>query len=302
MATSGSYDWSLTASGIINEALEDLGVIVPGGTPSTAIQTSTLAVLQRITKTLSAKGMRVWSIDWVQKTFSAPSEVTGTDGNIYTCILSHTGASANRPITGANYTTYWVQAGSSGGSWATSAYTSTGDFDVDAQTLNILQAFIREGTQDTTIPIGRMEDYFTIVDKTIYGKPSALYYDKLKTGHIYLYPQPDFTNYANYVLHYLRESMLEDFDAVGNDPDFPSVFIDYLVKELRYTVAPKYHKTIQEISFYKADRDEAFNILRKKETPKVSSGITPSFSMGLRPFGQRRTPQGAEVDISIDNP
>jgi len=302
MATSGSYDWSLTANGIINEALEDLGVIVPGGTPATAITTSSLAVLQRITKNLSAKGMRVWSIDWVQKTFSAASEVTGTDGEIYTCILSHTGAASNRPITGANYSTFWIQKGTSGGTWSTTSYTATGDFEADSNTLNILQAFIREGTQDSQLPIGRMEDYFSIIDKTVDGKPSSLYFEKLRTPHIYLYPQPDHTNYANYVLHYLRESMLEDFDAVGNDPDFPTIFIDYLVKELRYTLAPKYHKTMQEISFYKTDRDEALNILRKKETPAASQGIRPSFDMGLRQFGQRRTPQGISGDISIDSP
>lgn len=33
--------------------------------------------------------------------------VTGTDSNLYLCILSHVAASANRPISGASYATYW---------------------------------------------------------------------------------------------------------------------------------------------------------------------------------------------------
>lgn len=301
MGTSGTYDWSLTANGIINEALEDLRVIVPGGTPASAITTSALAVLNRITKALSTKGIRVWSVDWVQKTFSAPSEVTGTDGEIYTCVLSHTSANANRPITGANYSTYWIKSGSSGGTWALStAYTSTGDFDADAQTLNILQAFIREGSQDSPLYVGSMNDYFRIEDKTIDGKPTALYFNKLLTGHIYLHPQPDFVNYSNYVLHYLRESKLEDFDAVGNDPDFNAIYIDYLVKELRFALAPKYSRE-ELMGLYKSERDDAFRLLKNKESEFQSdSGIAPSFRLGGS-YNRHRTPQGTSGDISIDS-
>ncbi len=280
MSTSGSYDWSITANDIINEALEDLNVILPGGTPAAALTTSALAVLNRITKALSTRGIRIWSVDWTQKTFSAPSEVTGTDANVYTCILSHTSSTDNRPITGGNYTTYWVEDGETGGVWGSGAdYSSTGDFDVDDQTIEILQAFIREGSEDTPLEIGNMQDYFSLGDKTVDGKPSHLYYDKLKTGHVYLYPQPDFTDYADYVLHYLRESMLEDFDAVGNDSDFQSIYLDYLVKELRYALAPKYgHR--QEMPLYKRDANDALNLLKKKEANSPSGGIRPSYSIG----------------------
>jgi hypothetical protein len=241
-------------------------------------------------------------VDWVQKTFSAPSEVVGTDGENYTCILGHTGAAANRPITGANYTTHWIQKGTSGGVWATSAYTTPGDFDVDAQTIGLLQAFIREGSDDTPVSIGSIQQYFTINDKSVDGKPTALYYDKLRTGHVYLYPQPDFSDYSNYVLHYLRESVLEDFDAVGNDPDFQAMYIDFLVKALRYALAPKYKKDIQMIAAYKVDMDEAFKYLRKKEgTEPIGEFVTPSFSLGSRMTGARRSPVGSAGDISIDS-
>jgi hypothetical protein len=304
MGTSGTYTWSLTANGIINEALEDLNVIVPGGTPAASITTSSLAVLERITKALSTRGIRIWSVDWVQKTFSAPSEVVGTDGKNYACILGHTAAATNRPITGANYTTNWIVKGSSGGVWALgSSYTTPGDFDVDANTIEILQAFIREGTDDTPLYVGKKQEYFSINDKTIDGKPSSLYYDKQRTGHIYLYPQPDFTYYANYVLHYLRESYLEDFSAVGNDPDFQSMYLDYLVKALRYWLAPKYKKDIQMIGFYRSEADEAFKYLRKKETVEsVGEFVTPSFSLGSRMRNPRRPPEGSSDGIGIDSP
>ena len=40
--------------------------------------------------------------------------VIGTNGNDYRCILAHTAAAADRPITGVNWATYWVATGSSG--------------------------------------------------------------------------------------------------------------------------------------------------------------------------------------------
>jgi len=51
-------------------------------------------------------------------------EVVGTDDLNYTCILNHTAADDNKPVTGAYYETYWSQVGSSGGIWAVdTAYT-----------------------------------------------------------------------------------------------------------------------------------------------------------------------------------
>jgi hypothetical protein len=47
-----------------------------------------------------------------------PDEVTGTDSNTYTCIEPHIAADANRPITGANWSTYWKLAGTTGGTWS----------------------------------------------------------------------------------------------------------------------------------------------------------------------------------------
>ncbi len=57
--------------------------------------------------------------------FGPGSEVLGTDTKNYTCIVAHTAAAINKPVTGANYATYWAQKGSSGGTWVDgSAYTA----------------------------------------------------------------------------------------------------------------------------------------------------------------------------------
>jgi len=48
----------------------------------------------------------------------SPSEVTGTDANIYTCIRDHTSSAATKPITGSNWAFYWELSGLTGGVWA----------------------------------------------------------------------------------------------------------------------------------------------------------------------------------------
>ena len=53
------------------------------------------------------------------------SVVTGTDAAAYRCIRSHTAATDNKPVTGANYLLYWEAGGSAPAVWATgTSYTA----------------------------------------------------------------------------------------------------------------------------------------------------------------------------------
>lgn len=66
MATSGSWDFSQTASDVIQTAYEDLGDIVPGGTVPTALFTMALSRLRQFTKQWQGRsdhfpGLKVWT-------------------------------------------------------------------------------------------------------------------------------------------------------------------------------------------------------------------------------------------------
>lgn len=66
MATSGSWNYSLTAADIIKAAYEDLGVIEPNGTVATADSTMALARLNMLVKQWQgssdlAPGLKVWT-------------------------------------------------------------------------------------------------------------------------------------------------------------------------------------------------------------------------------------------------
>lgn len=54
----------------------------------------------------------------VVATILTASQVAGTDSNKYSCILSHVSNNPSKPITGANYTTYWTaNANAVGNAW-----------------------------------------------------------------------------------------------------------------------------------------------------------------------------------------
>jgi hypothetical protein len=220
MATSGSSDWSQTRDDIIQQVLEITNMIGVGATPSASLVSMVSTHLNQYVKHLQATHqVKLWKLEWATKTFSAASEVTATDSTIWTCIRNHTSSSDNEPVTGANHTTYWKLSGSTGGSWADStAYTSTGDFTDSTDLIGIETAFLRKEGTDRPITIIGHREYMAIADKHTSGSPTDIYYDNRVSPTVYVYPQLDDTSD---VIHYQRILRIEDFDAAGNDPDFP---------------------------------------------------------------------------------
>lgn len=63
-------------------------------------------------------GSQTLYVNPVLASVNTQSVVTGTDAAAYKCIRSHTSATTNRPITGANYLLYWAAGGSGPSAWA----------------------------------------------------------------------------------------------------------------------------------------------------------------------------------------
>lgn len=256
MATSGSTDFTQTRDNIIQQALEINKAVSIGDTPAAALVTMASAVLNQFVKFLEqAYGVRLWTLDWAQKTFSAASEVTGTDSLIYTCIRSHTSAASTKPVTGANWSTYWKQTGSTGGTWVTStAYTSTGDFTVATDTIAIEKAFLRKDGADAPIDVVGYKEYLDIANKGDFGNPTRLWFDNKLSPTVYLSPQlDDITD----VIHYLRIRRFEDFDAAGDNPDFPVHWQEPLTLGLAARITSRFDLPLQERQQIKSQADEA---------------------------------------------
>ena len=143
MLTSDSSNFNQGRDEVIIGALELAEVISPGDEPEEPLKISTSIALNRLVKSLQTDSIRLWTTELKTKTFFASNEVTGTDGLIYTCILSHVPSILNQPITGAEWEIYWKLEGETGGVWAASI---SNTIDVDGVAVNA-------GTGYVDIPI-----------------------------------------------------------------------------------------------------------------------------------------------------
>lgn len=236
MATSGSYDFTRTRDQIINRAYRIVTQTEDDPTPDEMVDIA--EALEGLVKALQNRHVHLWTREWVTKTLTASSEVTATDSTIWTCIRSHTSSATNRPITGADHTTYWALAGSTGGVWVTgTAYTSVGDFQVAADTLAIEGMFVRHDGNDTPVNPLMLEEYFSLPDKDNTGLPNQYVFHRKLLPLVILNPIPDATDY---VLHYLRTRKLEDFDSGSYTPDFPENWISPLTWALAAEIGPEF--------------------------------------------------------------
>jgi len=247
MAVSGVFTFDLTRTEIIESALQRIGRLSEGVSASATQLSLGTRWLNLVVKSLQNEGVQLWTQEWETQTLTASSEVTGTDGNVYTCIRPHTSASSNKPVTGADYSTYWTLAGSTGGVWATStAYTSLSSFDLPARTVGIVQAFVRD-TQDNDLPVDLIpfSDYLRISDKTYTGGPDSLAInDDISTPRAFLYPIPDD---VTDVIHILRIRPLYDYDAASNTSDFPQRWLEVVIFGLAERLAHNYGLDINTI-------------------------------------------------------
>lgn len=268
--TSGVITWAQTRDNIITGALKKLGQLSEGDTATTTQISEMAEALEMITKDLQNGNMFLWTREWVQKTFSASSEVTGSDGNIYTCILGETATVVTKPITGANYTTHWKLGGSTGGAWVLgTTYNAIGDFTPETDTKDIVQAFIRKTDgRDVILEILPFSDYFDIPNKGDDGTPNSLFLDKQLTPKVYLHKQPDSTDY---VLHYLKIRILEDFNASTMNPDAPTNWIRAFVwmladeKSMDYAIPVGDRQEIER-------KAEKYKTIAMKSNIEITSG------------------------------
>lgn len=98
---------------------------------------------------------QVMYVNPVPSSLGTTSTVLGTDSKNYKCVVSHTSAAINKPITGTSYKLYWSQQGAVGGVWATAtAYTNAElitytykrplfDFDTFSDNPDMPQGWIR---------------------------------------------------------------------------------------------------------------------------------------------------------------
>jgi hypothetical protein len=284
MPTSGSSDFNRTRDQIIEAALRKTGELGRGDTLSAEQNAEAAEALNLIVKNLQAgpDGVRLWKIEEKVATISASSEVTGSDSNIYTAIRNFTSViSTDKPITGNKWSYFWVKDGDTGGVYANgTAYTSSMQMVLDDEDIGIHKAFLRntEGN-DTELTVIPIDDYSMISDKGVIGTPTKIYLEKYldSSGVVkfrgWLYPRPTDTTD---IIIYQAVIKLEDFDASGNNPDFPVSWIRPLIYLLASDMADEIGLALNERMYL---RNVAGDLLKTAKLGDISPNNDVQFKV-----------------------
>lgn len=123
----------------------------------------------------------------------------------------------------------------------TSSYTVGPSQTIDCpKPLKIIQAlYTPSGGVNMPMNIYTRYDFNNLPQGTTYqGTPINFYYQPLRTtGTITLWPTPSDST-STITFHY--QSMYEDMDAAANDFDFPSEWIQPLIYNLAWSLAPEF--------------------------------------------------------------
>lgn len=119
----------------------------------------------------------------------------------------------------------------------------TATYDVDANTIMILDAYIRTGEDDEVNdriiwPISRSE-YAAMPNKTLEAPPTVFWFDRLLSPTITLWQTPD--DSQTYTLRYYRCTSLQDANLPGGETvDIPPWWLDALAWGLASRLAVSY--------------------------------------------------------------
>jgi hypothetical protein len=139
--------------------------------------------------------------------------------------------------------------------------------DLPANTVNVLEAVIRDNTQSpsTDIVIDRISraQYLDVPDKSTTARPAQFYVERRDTPRVYFYPAPN----ANYIFLHYRIVRIQDAGSYGNTADVNFRFLPCLASGLAYHLSLKFAperaaplKALYDEDFARAaaeDRDSA---------------------------------------------
>ena len=285
MATSGSSDFNLNASELVEEAFERCGLELRTGHDAQMARRS----LNLLFADWANLGVHLWKVEQVTQTLaqlsSSSSIVTYPAGTITATVGASGSLSIGETITGGTSGTtaavitkptgaFTAGETITGSSSSASTTISANPSLVDVQsTVDVLSAITRRaGTDQQITAIGQAE-YLHIPNKTTQGRASQFFFNRQITPTITIFQAPE--NSTDQLI-YDRQIRIQDIDAATETADIPFRFLNCLVAGLAYQIGLK--RTPQLVPMLKAVYDEnLFNVLLE-DREKVSLSITPAAS------------------------
>jgi hypothetical protein len=235
-----------TAESLIDTALVDLGAIDPEGgvAPTSSQYTYALRTLNLLVTSWQSLGMQVWCQKMTTKT------LTLSDG------------------------TYTVGPG--------------GDINV-ARPMGITQVYLRNTTSDYDHPLTLIsrEEYLNLSNKSTEGTPTLYYYEPAydlpgsnsgasAKGNLYLWPEPDATTVANYVLHLRYTRPIQDFSATSDSLDFPQEWFNAVRWNLAHQLCPQYEVPLGKMREIERLAKDTLDLALSNDADPASLYISPA--------------------------
>lgn len=280
MSTSNSYDYNLTGTLIITEALELIGVAGTGQVISFEDQATCLRTLNIMVKAWQAEGIGLWkNVEALlfpsYLGFSYDIGPTGDhcSTDAYKTEIATAASSgdstitvdSDENITNGDYigielddkTVQWTTVnGVPASDVITLTAVLTDDVSVDSHVYNytnktqrpteIVEARkVSSANYETPLTIFSREEYMRLSSKSSTGSATNIYYNPIRTnGKMFVWPGcVDVKEYIKFT----ARIPIEDFDVATNDPDFPQEWLLALSWNLALLVAPKFGKPVDSV-------------------------------------------------------
>lgn len=279
MATSSNYDFAVTATNLITDALVISGVIRAGHTISSAQETTGLRALNLMIKAWQGESIGMWLNKEIAlfQTYETYSYDIGPSGDHATASwvkqeLASAAASGASTITvddddgisaadiiGVELDSGVIDWDVVSGTPASDIITLTSTLDGAAAVDNHVYTYtsltqrplelievrlVREDGTEIPLEIVSRTEYMALSDKDAPGTPNQVYYEStLTNGKLSTWPA------CGNVKEYIKltgKYPLEDFDAAANNADFPQEWFEAIVYNLAVRLAPQFDKVLDK--------------------------------------------------------
>jgi len=315
MASSGSYNFSVTAADIVKTALQHISAIGDGDTPSTTQYSEGILLLNMLIKLREKDGMPVWGL---KRGYILPFTGTAainTDSHVVTSYAQTTTSAA--AASGASSVTLTSATGISTGDhigiwqddstvlWTTVtmsgttatlanvttdtvtsgnyvyAYTATNRIQkplriTGANMMDLASSTSWEITQDSR------EDYFRLSNRSQTGVPNQFYYDLAPSDETQvdtngtIYVYPIF-NVQSQLIEFNYVRPFQDIDTQTDTFDFPQPFYLPIMIELASLLGPKNGVDIKERQALKQEAQMYLEEALETVYPEGSLFLQPDY-------------------------
>jgi len=310
MATSGSIDFGATRDDLIQEAMEQVGAIDLGGTPSTADLATCARTLNLMLKSWQNDEVNIFAIQKVHLFLQQDTNeyLLGTTANLSTTVNQTTVAVAlDNGGTGViqiaaaggianadniaielddgsmHYTTVGVGAGTA---WPLSAdvpsLTSVGNTVYhwtpaeDANRPMKIITAVRRDKNGIDIPMNllSLDEYTQLSDKTTDGVPINFYYrPELGLTRVRIWPEP--SDVSDYIVMWVQRT-LEDLDAASDDVDYPQEWYWAISLGLAMAISSKYGVDAATYNRIKEQFTEAYWMASSADVDEAGTEFEPN--------------------------